>query len=99
MPSQNLYPGYIRVPKKKPFQTALGLDFNGIINSQPGGTKLEGFTLRLYVPRKSSRSRAKDEYPEMSVTLRPEEWLDLVDSMREAFESVSAARKEFDDSQ
>ena len=30
----------------------------------------------------------KDEQPEISVTLRPEEWLDLIDAMKEEFEAV-----------
>jgi len=93
MASQNEYLGQIKLPKMEAYAETICLDFNGQINCQPGGTRLEGFSLRLSVLRKN----AQDEQPEMSVTLRPEEWLDLIDAMKEEFESVSKARKNFDE--
>lgn len=93
MASHNECSGYVKLPKKKLYSARVRLDFNGHVNSQPGGTKLEGFSLRLFTLGKS----LKNEQPEMSVTLRPEEWLDLIDAMRQEFESASRVRKEFDD--
>lgn len=93
MASHNQYPGYVKIPKKKLYLENIRLDFNGNINSQPDGTKLEGFSLRLFVLNK----KFKDEQPEIRVRLRPEEWLDLIDAMKEEFESVSKARKDFDE--
>jgi len=95
MASHNQYHGYIKLPNKKLQELPIRLDFNGHIHSEPGGTKLEGFSLRLFVLKKKIGS--KQEHPEMSVTLRPEEWLDLIDAMKQEFESVYAARKKFDD--
>ena len=92
MASPNEYRGFVKLPRKKQCLENIRLDFNGHIDSKPGGTKLEGFSLRLFVVGKTG----KDELPEISVTLRPEEWLDLIDAMKEEFESVSKAREDFD---
>jgi hypothetical protein len=40
-----------------------------------------------------------DEQSEMSITLTPEQWLDLIDAMKAEFESVQKARKDFNDIQ
>ena len=93
MASQNDYLGSAKLLKKESYQGTIRLDFNGQINCLPGGTKLEGFSLRLSVPKKN----VKDDQPEITVNLRPEEWLDLIDAMKEEFESVSKARKNFDE--
>jgi hypothetical protein len=92
MASHNQYRGYVKLPKKKLYLENISLDFNGHIDSNPGGTKLEGFSLRLF----ALGNTIKDDQPEISVTLRPEEWLDLIDAMKEEFESVSKAREDFD---
>ncbi len=92
MAKQNQYRGYVKLPKKELYRESIRLDFNAHINREPEGTKLEGFSLRLFVLKKG----LKDQQPEMSVTLRPEEWLDLIDAMKEEFESASKARKDFD---
>ena len=93
MASRTEYPGYVKLPKKKVYKTNVCLAFNGQINSRAEGTKLEGFSLRLHVLKKGG----EEPQPEMSVTLRPEEWLDLIDAMKEEFEIVSKYRKKFDD--
>ena len=93
MPSQNQYPGYVKLPRKELCTENIRLEFNGHIDSNSNGTRLEGFSLRLFPLNKNH----KDEQPEISVTLRPEEWLDLIDAMKEEFESVSKARKDFDE--
>lgn len=93
MASFTEYHGYIKLPKEKLQKDLIRVDFNAHIDSRREGTKLEGFSLRLFVPGKSP----KDEQPEMSITLTPEQWLDLIDAMKAEFESVQKARKEFDD--
>ena len=93
MASRNKYRGYVKLPKMELYEDTIRLDFNGHVHSEPNGTKLEGFSLRLFVLKKN----AKDQQPEISVTLRPEEWLDLIDAMKEEFESVSKIRKTLDD--
>ena len=93
MASHNEYRGYVKLPKIKPQNDLIRLDFNGHIDSRPEGTKLEGFSLRMFVPGKTPG----DNGPEISVTLTPEQWLDLIDAMKAEFDSVQKARKEFDD--
>jgi len=91
--SQNEYRGVVKLPKKKASRETVQLDFNGYIDSQPEGTKLSGISLRLSVIGKGAR----EDQTEISITLRPEEWLDLIDAMKEEFESVQKARKNFDE--
>ena len=93
MASHNEYYGYVKLPNEKLQNDLIRLDFNGHINSVGEGTRLEGFSLRMFVPGK----HPGDKPPEISVTLTPEQWLDLIDSMKAEFESVQKARKEFDD--
>jgi len=93
MALHNDYRGSIKLPNKKLYDDLIRLDFNSHVAIQPGNAKLEGFSLRLFVPGK----RSKDEQPEISITLTPEQWLDLIDAMKAEFESVQKARKEFDD--
>ncbi|MFA6564200.1 MAG: hypothetical protein WCV00_20015 [Verrucomicrobiia bacterium] len=96
MASHNQYRGYIKLPKKKAYRESIRLDFNAHIDAQLGGTKLDGFSLRLFVLKKASKGRLKEEHPEIGITLTPEEWLDLCDAMKREFESASEARKKFD---
>jgi hypothetical protein len=93
MASPNEYHGYVKLPKKKSYNDLIRVDFNGHIEASPGNAKLEGFSLRMFVPGKN----LEDDHPEISVTLTPEQWLDLIDSMKAEFESVQKARKGFDD--
>jgi hypothetical protein len=88
----NEYHGYIKLPKKKLCQDSIHLDFNGHIDARSENVKLEGFSLRMFVP-----GTLKDEQPEISVTLTAEQWLDLIDAMKAEFESVQKARKNFED--
>jgi hypothetical protein len=81
MASHNQHRGYVKLPKKKLYSENVSLDFNGHIDSKPHGTKLEGFSLRAFVLGKTF----KDDQPEICVTLRPEEWLDLIDAIKEGF--------------
>ena len=97
MATHNLYHGYIKLGKKKAYQQAIRLDFNAHIESGPGGAKFGNFSLRLLVLKKIVSGRSKEEHPEMGVTLRPEDWLDLIEAMKEEFESASKARRKFDD--
>jgi hypothetical protein len=93
MASPNEYRGSVKLPNKKLYDGLIRLDFTGHVAIRPGNAKLEGLSLRMFVPGKS----AKDELPEISITLTPEQWLDLIDEMKAEFESVQKARKEFDD--
>jgi hypothetical protein len=95
MASHNEYLGYVKLPKKKEYSARVRVDFNGHVFSKPEETKLEGFSLRLFTRGKNMKEWK--EQPEIGVTLRPEEWLDLIDAMKEEFENSSRARKEFDD--
>ncbi|HEY5552040.1 MAG TPA: hypothetical protein VIK52_09135, partial [Opitutaceae bacterium] len=88
MASHNEYPGYVKLPRKKLYHETIRLDFNPHIRSDPDATKLEGFSLRLFVLAKKFR----DQQPEMSVTLSAEQWLDLVDEMKREFEFAQSAR-------
>ena len=95
MASPNEYHGYIKLPKKKLSDCSIRLDFNGHVDVQPRNASLRGFSLRMHVPGKQSN----DEQSEMSITLTPEQWLDLIDAMKAEFESVQKARKDFNDIQ
>lgn len=95
MASPNEYRGYIKLPKEKLSDCSIRLDFNGHMDVQPRNTSLRGFSLRMSVPGK----QLNDERPEMSITLTPEQWLDLVDAMKAEFDSVQKARKDFNDIQ
>jgi hypothetical protein len=92
MASPNEYRGYVKLPQKKLSDCSIRLDFNGHMDVQPRNASLRGFSLRMSVPGKQS-----DDQQEMSITLTPEQWLDLVDAMKAEFESVQKARKDFDD--
>ncbi|HZM01652.1 MAG TPA: hypothetical protein VFC44_01395 [Candidatus Saccharimonadales bacterium] len=87
----NEYYGYIKLPKKKSYRSKIRLDFNANIAGGAGNTKMEGFALRLWV-----LSKKPLDGPEIGVKLRPEEWLDLINAMKEAFESASDFLKEAD---
>jgi hypothetical protein len=39
---------------------------------------------------------SQDVHPEMSVYLRPEEWLDLIDTMKDEYEAVDKGRKDLE---
>ena len=93
MASLNEYPGYVKLPKKKPSKDSVKLDFSGHIEPHPGHAKLEGFSLRMLV----HSGNPEHDQLEMSISLTPEQWLDLIDTMKAEFESVQKARKEFDE--
>jgi len=91
MASQNEFPGYMKLPKKRLVNTRLRLDFNSRIVSDSKSSRWEGFSLRLF---KLAKGIGND--PELSVDLRPEEWLDLIDAMKEEYERAEKARKKFE---
>jgi hypothetical protein len=95
MASNNEYYGYVKAPGKEAAAEKIRLDFNGHVDAESKGTKLGGFSLRMVVGKKTP----KDDQLEISVTLRPEEWLDLIDAMKEEFEAAQIVRKQFDDLQ
>lgn len=93
MPSFNEYYGSVKLPGKEVSNDLIRLDFNGYVDARHKGVRLEGFSMRLFVPGKNS----DDGQTEMSIKLTPEQWLDLVDAMKAEFESVQKARKNFED--
>ena len=93
MASHNQYRGYVKLPGKDLYHEQIRLDFNPRINVEPPkGASLEGFSLRLFV----LKTNGKRDQPEISVTLRPEEWLDLIDAMKQEFERAQEGRKKMD---
>ncbi len=86
----NKYRGYVKIPKKKAYRKVLSLNFNPAGQIQGKASKLDGFWLRLFVPDTTSKS----ERIELGIKLRPEEWLDLIDAMKEQFELMQEALKE-----
>lgn len=92
MASHNEYPGYVKLPKKKLRKMPVRLDFNARINTDSTGSKWEGFSLRLFTLKRNLRG----EQPELSVDLRPEEWLDLIDTMKKEFKEAEKARRKLD---
>ncbi|HEX4265660.1 MAG TPA: hypothetical protein VH597_15095 [Verrucomicrobiae bacterium] len=91
MASHNQYHGYVKLPKKESYRTPLRLDFNQLVRIQKGSSKLDGFALRLFVP---AGELGDGSGIELGVTLRPEEWLDLIEAMKEVFETAQQVRKE-----
>jgi len=92
MSSHNEFPGYVKLPKKKLYNARVRLDFNARIETGSMGSKWEGFSLRLFTLKKN----LKGEQPEMSVDLRPEEWLDLIDAMKNEYKQAEKARRKLD---
>src|SRR5690348_11468847 len=92
MASHNEFPGYVKLPKEKLRMTPVRFDFNARIVTDSTGSKWEGFSLRLFTLKK------KGEQPELSVDLRPEEWLDLIDAMKKEFKEAEKARRKLDKS-
>jgi hypothetical protein len=92
MSSFNEFPGYVKLPKKELYNAPVRLDFNARISADPKGAKWEGFSLRLFTLKRNQ----KGEQPEMSVDLRPEEWLDLIDAMKNEYKQAEKARRKLD---
>jgi hypothetical protein len=95
MAKHNQFPGYIALPKKrKAIELNVRLDFNGQIEAKPGRAELKGFHLRMFVLKK--KIGGPDLHPEMGVYLRPEEWLDLIDAMKDEYERVDKGRRQLE---
>ena len=92
MAKHNEFQGYIKLPKEKLKKLNIRLDFNGQVEVTPGRAELKGFYLRMFV--RKERIGGPQTHPEMSVYLRPEEWLDLVDAMKDEFESHEKCRRD-----
>ena len=92
MASHNEYQGYVKLPNKKLYRENIRFDFNPHVHSGPDDARLRGFTMRMFVLSKDY----KDQQPELSVTLTTEQWLDLIDSMKQQFEQAKEIRKNMD---
>jgi hypothetical protein len=85
----NEYYGYIKLPGKKLYKHSVRLNFNGNMEKGPEGAKLRGFSLRMFV----SGEMGKRPQPEISVTLTPEQWLDLIDAMKAEYKKGNCSRE------
>jgi hypothetical protein len=97
MASHNEFHGYVSAPKgvkHRVYKSKVRLDFNAQIDLGEKGAKVKGFALRLFTLPK--RKGLTAPHPEIGVSLRPEEWLDLIDSMKEEYEKMESIRKHFD---
>jgi hypothetical protein len=96
--AHNLYHGYVKLPGRAVYRQDIRLDFNPHLVSEPGATRREGFSLRMFtLPEQIQVGSDRQEQPEISVTLSPEQWLDLIAQMQQEFESSEEWRKRFDD--
>jgi len=96
--AHNLYHGYVKLPGKPLYHHDIRLDFNPHLVSEPGATRREGFSLRMFtLPEKIGLGKDRVEQPEISVTLSAEQWLDLIAQMQQEFDSSEEWRKRFDD--
>jgi hypothetical protein len=88
--------GYIKIPKKKLYHSTIRIDFNSRIVRNSGKTKLLGFSLRMFGPVEIIKGKFKHNHPEISVHLRAEEWLDLIDTMKAEYKSAQKMLKDMD---
>jgi hypothetical protein len=96
--AHNLFHGYVKLPGKPLYYHDIRLDFNPHLVSEPGATRREGFSLRMFtLPEKIRTGKHRQEQPEISVTLSAEQWLDLIAQMQEEFDSSEKWRKRFED--
>lgn len=92
MPSRNEYPGYVKLPKKKLYNARIRLDFNARLMMEQKSARWEGFSLRLF----TIDANLRHEHPEISVDLRPEEWLDLIEAMKREYRDHERQRREWE---
>ena len=96
--AHNSFHGYVKLPGKPLYHHDIRLDFNPHLVSEPGATRREGFSLRMFtLPEKVGVGKDRVEQPEISVTLSAEQWLDLIAQMQQEFDSSEEWRKRFDD--
>lgn len=96
--ARNSFHGYVKLPGKRLYHHDIRLDFNPHLVSEPEGTRREGFSLRMFtLPEKIGVGGAREEQPEVSITLSAEQWLDLIAQMQQEFDSSEEWRKRSDD--
>jgi hypothetical protein len=81
MNTRNPLPGHVKLPGKEEVDREVRLDFNSLVGDAHGRTRIEGFNLRMFTIGKFG-----EEHPEISVDLTPEQWLDLIEAMRNEFD-------------
>lgn len=96
MPSHNLYSGYVKLPGKSLYETEIRLDFNVEFDSESADTRVRSYNLRLFT-LSSIKNIGKGTEPEMSVSLTAEQWIDLIESMKEELDKADDIRKTFED--
>ena len=94
MGDSNKYLGYIKLPNQKAAEQTVWLAFNSKSEMQDGKITLHGFYLRMFADKDPIEEPL--DGPEISVYLRPEEWLDLTDAMKHEYERHDQAWKDFE---
>lgn len=96
MASKNLFRGYVKIPDKPLYHHDIRVDFNFQVESKPGETHLNNFNLRMFtLPERKDMGKGTE--PEIAVKLTAEQWLDLIQSMKEEIDRADDARRAFDD--
>lgn len=93
MTIRNEFVGYVATPGKKLGQHRIHLDFNSRIEADADGARLGRYNLRLFVPKETLR----DESVEIGIALTAEQWLDLVDAMKQEYTRTEEARREWNE--
>ena len=74
------------------YNATIRLEFNPQIGANPQEAKLEGFALYMFhLPK-----RIGSQETEIGITMTAEQWLDLIDDMKLAFEESQKIRKDFE---
>jgi hypothetical protein len=86
------FAGYVKVPTRPLYNATIRLEFNPQIGANPQEAKLEGFALYMFhLPK-----RIGSQETEIGITMTAEQWLDLIDDMKLAFEESQKIRKDFE---
>jgi len=96
MASHNLFPGYVKIPGEPLYHHDIRVDFNFQVESKPGETRLNSFNLRMFT-LPETKDRGKGTEPEIAVKLTAEQWLDLIDSMKQEIDRADDARRTLED--
>jgi hypothetical protein len=92
MTVQNQFTGYVATPETKLSQHPIRLDFNSRIEGHPEGARLGAYNLRMFVPK----AELGGPSVEIGISLTAEQWLDLVDAMKQEFIRTENDRREWD---
>lgn len=91
MTVSNEFTGYVATPGTKLSQHPIRLDFNSRIECSEDGARLGAYNLRMFVPK----AKLGDESVEIGIALTAEQWLDLVDGMKQEFIRTEDDRRDW----